>query len=138
MKKKSSHKHIYLVDDDLFFGQLFSFSVQNQLKLKVTTFTKPMEFISVLRNGQWPDVIFLDYHFGRYDHADINGLDLLQEIKKMNPKQMVVMVSASKNQQVLIQSEHEGANNFIVKSPHSMNSIINLLRNYYYKQGIAL
>lgn len=138
MKKKPCHKHVFLVDDDLFFGQLFSFSIQNQLNIKVTVFTKPVELISALKNGQKSDIVFLDYQFGRYDHVEMNGLDVLQEIKKMDPDQTVVMVSASKNQEVLIQSEHEGANNFIVKSTNSMNSIINLLRNYYYKQGIAL
>jgi DNA-binding NtrC family response regulator len=138
MKTKSINKNIYIVDDDNFFNNLFSNSIESQLKLNVSCFKNTKSCLAVLKDRNFPEIIFLDYNFSRYDDAEINGIDFLQEIIKLNPNQQVIMVSGNYDLEVLLKSKKEGANGYIIKSANSMNAIINLLRNYYFKKGIVI
>lgn len=135
MKINHINKSVFIVDDDTFFNNLFCNSVQSQLKLNVSCFENTKSCLSVLKDGQLPDIIFLDYNFSRYDDAEINGIDFLHEIIKINPNQCVVMVSGNYDLEVLLKSKQAGAMGYIIKSGNSMNAIINLLRNYYFKKG---
>ena len=46
---------------------------------------------------------------------DMNGLDALKEIKKIDPQATVVMVSAMGSQEFVLDSIRAGARDFIVK-----------------------
>jgi DNA-binding NarL/FixJ family response regulator len=125
---------IFVVDDDVFFNNLFEFSIHNQTKLKVVSFKNPNECLLQLKNGTEPEIIFLDYNFNGYDEAQMNGLEILRKIKLHYPNLNVVMISANSSQQILINSSKEGALGYFVKSNNSMNGIVNFLRNYYYQR----
>ena len=138
MKNSNFNKNIFIVDDDKFFNNLFCNSIKSQLKLSVNCFENTNSCRSVLKEGKFPEIIFLDYNFSRYDDAEVNGIDFLHEIIKMNPKQNVIMVSGNYDIEVLVNSKKEGATGYIIKSGNSMGVIINLLRNYYYKNGFMI
>lgn len=134
MVSDSVNNIIFVVDDDVFFNNLFEFSIHNQTKLKVVSFKNPMECLLQLKKGFEPEIIFLDYNFNRYDEAYMNGLETLKFIKKHYPKLNVVLVSGNSAQEILIKTQMEGALNYFIKSNNSINGIINFLRNYYFQK----
>ncbi len=125
---------IFIVDDDVFFNNLFEYSIHNQTKLKVMSFKNPNECMAQLKKGYKPEVIFLDYNFNGYDELQMNGLELLRTIKNLYPKLNVVFVSSNSSQDILINSSKDGALGYFIKSNNSINGIINFLRNYYYQR----
>jgi len=49
---------IFIVDDDVFFNNLFEYSVHNQTKLKVMALNNPKDCFESLKNGFLPEIIF--------------------------------------------------------------------------------
>lgn len=132
------NKLVYIVDDDVFFNNLFEYVIQNQTNLKTTAFKNPQDCLEKMSNGEVPEIIFLDYNFSRYDEADVNGIEMLKKIKVLCPNVNVVLVSSNSSQELLISSSKNGALGYFVKSNNSMNGILNFLRNYYFKKNYSI
>jgi two-component system response regulator AtoC len=129
------NKTIFIVDDDSFFSNLLTHGIEKKLGIKVRSFLEPMSLFLDLTKGETADLIFLDYNFEGYDNSSLTGLEILKKIKMINPLQTVIMVSGETDPEILMKSTREGAYGYIVKSELSFSTIINLIRNYYYKSG---
>ena len=138
MNQSKINNKIFIVDDDIFFNNLLSYSVKNQLKIDVVCYEKPKDCLVALINGSEPEIIFLDYNFSRYDDAIINGIDVLHKIKKIKPNQSVIMVSSNYDKDLIIKSKKEGSEGYIIKSSGSIINIINLIKNHYYNKGFII
>jgi two-component system chemotaxis response regulator CheY len=57
-----------------------------------------------------PDIVTLDIHM-----PEMGGIDALTEIMKINPKAIVVMISAAGDQKHVLDAMQLGAKNFIIK-----------------------
>lgn len=102
-------KKVLLVDDASFM----------RLKLKAILTESGHEVVGEAATGKIaieqyralkPDVVLMDITM-----PDMNGLDALKEIKKMDPQAKVVMVSAMGSQDFVLDSIRAGARDFIVK-----------------------
>ena len=102
-------KKILLVDDAAFM----------RLKLKTLLISLGHEIAGEAENGvaaleQYrllkPDVVLMDITM-----PDMNGLEALKAIKKLDPEAVIVMVSAMGNQESVMEAVKSGARNFIVK-----------------------
>ena len=111
---------IFIVDDDPFTRELYH---QHLINLGYKD-------IHVLENGAVclnclplePNVIFLDYNTG-----GINGLELIQIIKRVNPGIYVVLVSGHENLMVVADSLHQSAFDYIVKGDTDTGRIEEIL-----------
>lgn len=107
---------IYLVEDEKFFS-----NVAVQL-LNEAGYKNIIQFYSgesCLRNlYKNPDVIILDHMLG-----DMDGLDMLREIKSVNPDIDVIFLSAQENMQVAISSLKYGAFDYVTKSPECFDKL---------------
>ncbi|BCS80714.1 response regulator [Anaerocellum diazotrophicum] len=70
-----------------------------------------------------PDIITLDITL-----PDMSGIDVLKEIKKINPAIQIIMVSALSGQEAVMQALREGAVNYITK-PFSKEKIESVLKS---------
>jgi len=75
----------------------------------VTTTTAPNEVISLIEQGT-PDLVFLDIRFG-----EMNGLDILGEIKKIDPKITIIMMTGQGTTQTAIEAMKLGAYDYVNK-----------------------
>jgi two-component system, NtrC family, nitrogen regulation response regulator GlnG len=75
----------------------------------VTTTTEPVEVIPLIEQGA-PDLVFLDIRFG-----EANGLDILAEIKKIDPKITVIMMTGQGTTQTAIEAMRLGAYDYVHK-----------------------
>ena len=126
---------IFIVDDDVFFNNLFEYSIHNQTKLKVVSHKNPNDCWLSLEKGLIPEIIFLDYNFNGYDEAQMNGLDALRKLKASYPTLSIVLISSNSTQEILIKTSKEGALGYFIKSTNTMTGVLIFLRNYYYQKS---
>ncbi len=79
-----------------------------------------------------PDIVLLDIAL-----PDGNGQDLLLRIREMNDKQYVVMMTASRLKEDILQAMQSGAQGYIIK-PFSRDMIEGCIKEFFeYKATIA-
>jgi nitrogen regulation protein NR(I) len=79
---------------------------------------EPLEILSAesgdegirLARKAWPDVIVMDIRMGH-----TNGLDTLKELRQLNPKQVVIMMTAYGTSQTAIEAMKLGAYDYVLK-----------------------
>jgi two-component system nitrogen regulation response regulator GlnG len=79
---------------------------------------EPLEVLSAesgdegvrLARKAWPDVIVMDIRMGH-----TNGLDTLKELRQLNPKQVVIMMTAYGTSQTAIEAMKLGAYDYVLK-----------------------
>ena len=70
-----------------------------------------------------PDILFIDIRL-----PTRSGLEIAEEIKRINPKQFIIIISASNDMNNVSEAVKIGINNFI-KKPIDTNKIIALLKD---------
>jgi two-component system, chemotaxis family, chemotaxis protein CheY len=71
-----------------------------------------------------PDVVFLDYVMPK-----MNGLQVLQEIRKANPDVLLIMVTSISASDDVTQAKAAGANAYILK-PYAPEKIRDILKKF--------
>ena len=105
---------LFLVDDDalllksleLEFNELTNFIVE----------TYPTGELCIDNLSRNPDFIILDYHLDGINKTAMNGIDTLDQIKKVNSDLPVIMLSSQDKIEVAINCMHHHATDYIVKS----------------------
>lgn len=77
------------------------------------------------------------YHIVMLDLGlpDRNGHDLMREIKEINPRQHVVLVTADDSIESIQKAISAGANGYVVK-PYSQEKIQDVVNNYLMVHGV--
>ena len=120
----SVHNHtdikIFLVDDDAFNLKVIKFHL-NQLGYKdVTPFDNGVDCLKQLTLK--PNIVFLDqYMYG------VQGIDVLREIKQLDPEIIVVMLSAEDSKSSAELFRQQGAFDYIIKGNEAINRISEVL-----------
>ena len=120
MKSLKSPK-IFIVEDDPFYQE----TIRNELLVSdyvfVEAYSNGQECIDNLNLN--PDIILLDYNLGE----DMNGIEVLKKIKKINPSIEVIMLSAQERMKVAVNSIQFGAFDYVIKTDLAMRRIVDLV-----------
>ena len=120
MKSLKSPK-IFIVEDDPFYQEI----IRNELLVSdyvfVEAYSNGQECIDNLNLN--PDIILLDYNLGE----DMNGIEVLKKIKKINPSIEVIMLSAQERMKVAVNSIQFGAFDYVIKTDLAMRRIVDLV-----------
>lgn len=114
MKKEA---HILIVDDDediLVAGKLL-------LKRKfsqVDICNRPEQLPTLLEQNDY-DVLLLDMNFGPGESSGAQGFHWLNEVKRLKPEVIVVMITAHGGVDVAVEAIKQGATDFIAKPWHN-------------------
>jgi DNA-binding NarL/FixJ family response regulator len=114
--------NLFIVDDDKLMALQLKLFLQDKFgdNLSISTFydgDSAMEKIDKDTN-----IVILDYFLD-----DKNGLDILKQIKEINPKTQVVMLSNNEDIAVAIQTFRAGAKDYVVKGDGSWKKITKLV-----------
>ncbi len=112
--KKAEDVLIFLVDDDALYLKSLEIDFAQNTKYIVKTFLSGELCLENL--SQNPNVIILDYHLDSIDHKAINGLEVLDGIKKINPNISVIILSSQDKIEVAVNCMKHRAFDYIVKS----------------------
>ncbi|WP_374445240.1 sigma-54-dependent transcriptional regulator [Epilithonimonas sp.] len=125
---------IFIVDDDVFFGEMLKYHLQLNPDYEVYLHSSAKECISQLYRN--PDIICIDFGL-----PDMLGDELFRQIKNAYPDLPIIVISGQENISVAIDFLKQGARDYIVKNEHTKellwNSIIRLNENITLKQEVA-
>ncbi|QYM80616.1 sigma-54 dependent transcriptional regulator [Horticoccus luteus] len=79
--------------------------------------------VAVLKKGPPPDLIFLDVRMG-----GMSGIETLQHLRSVNPKQLVVLMTAFGTAQTAIEAMKYGAFDYVMK-PFAPDKVLALVEN---------
>src|SRR3989337_3241414 len=111
---KTEKINIFLVDDDALFLKSLEIEFLQHADFAIETFATGELCMENLSHN--PDVILLDYHLDGMDKNAMNGVEVLDKIKTLNPDIPVVMLSSQDKIDVAINCMHHRAFDYVVQS----------------------
>ena len=111
---KNEKIKLFLVDDDIVFLKSLEIEFLQHADFAIETFVTAELCIDNLPHI--PDVIILDYCFDGIDRKAMNGIEALDNIKRLYPDIPVVMLSSQDKIDVAISCMHHRAFDYVVKS----------------------
>ena len=110
--------NIFIVDDD----SLTLIGLRKYLEerfgnsLNISTFHKGESALKKIDENT--SIVILDYYL-----ENENGNDILQSIKKINPKTEVIMLSTNENMGIAIDSFRKGATDYVIKGDNGWKRV---------------
>ena len=106
--------HVFIVDDDAVYLKFLEIEFMANTSLSVSTFTTGEECINHL--NKHPDFIILDYHLNGINKNALNGIEILDKIKEIDPDIPIIMLSSQDKIEVAVDCLHHAAYDYVVKS----------------------
>lgn len=106
-------KMIFIVDDDPVLAEMLKDHLSKMTSYEIKVFEKGEDCLDQL--NQKPGIVFLDFYLNSVDKEAMDGLEVLQEIKKVDPEVDVVMLSGQDKIEVAVKTMQYGAFDYIVK-----------------------
>ena len=120
---------IFLLDDDELIASMLSRSLKKE-GYEVQMETRAEDVINKI--GTWcPDLVLLDIHLDE----EINGLDILEEIKREKIGAQVVMLTADDSAESAITAMKLGAADYLTK-PFNMDEVKIVIKNIIDKERL--
>jgi DNA-binding NtrC family response regulator len=120
--------NIYVVDDDVFYlkSVILGLNAEYSDSVIFKYFFSANELLLKLNaEEENADYILLDYNLNTSDR--FNGMQLIKEIKKINSKTEIIVISAQNNEQIPLNAIKNGASSYIQKKPEILDSIRQVL-----------
>jgi len=112
---------IFLVEDDLTIAMLLRQCIIDQ-NHEVIHFTNAEDCIGNV--GLKPDIISIDYNL-----PGMNGIELMQRIKQIDPSVLVILVSGQETKEVIVDAYEQGASEYIIKNESLFANFGNKIKN---------
>ena len=105
---------LFLVDDDAVFLKSLEIQFLEHADFAIETFATGE--LCLLSISNKPDVIILDYQLDGIEENIMNGLETLDQIKKIDQTIPVIMLSSQDKIDVAVNCMHHQAFDYVVKS----------------------
>lgn len=115
-------RYMFVIDDDPVQTEMISDYLKERYIFELRTYETgeaAMNDIQTLK----PEIVVLDYHLSSSTANSKNGIEVLQEIKKVSPTTKVIMFSAQDNINIALESMRNGAYDYIIKGETSFNKL---------------
>jgi DNA-binding NtrC family response regulator len=112
---------IFIVEDDVFYASLLKNEIVKNRLGEVESFSSGESFMENL--FKMPDIVLLDYNLG-----SMQGVDLLKQIKSINPNIQVILLSAQEKMHIAITSLKYGAYDYVEKNDFAFDRIKALIK----------
>ena len=122
-------KKIAVVDDDDFFRMMLCDSLAKFPWLKTEEFSNGEDCLASLFVTK-PNIVLLDYNLNETNPDAKNGLEILNQIKALAPKTVVVMLSSQEKYGIAMQTIKSGAEHYVVKDDDAFKNIHAIVESY--------
>src|ERR1051325_11048524 len=113
---------VFILEDDDWYRDLLAYVAALNPEFIVKKFSRGNDLIKALH--EVPDVVTVDYML-----PDMNGENVLRQIKEFNPDIEVIMISEQEKIDTAVELLKLGAYDYIVKTPDIKEKLINLIHN---------
>ncbi|HEX5398067.1 MAG TPA: response regulator [Verrucomicrobiae bacterium] len=110
---------IFVVDDEPMLLDLAT-TILQPLGFVIRTFSDPKKALAEFPAAR-PVVLVTDYAMG-----EMNGLDLLRECRRINPKQKIVLLSGTVDEKIYLE-DPDKPDRFLAK-PYQINDLVESIR----------
>lgn len=118
----SGIKRICIVDDDIMFRQMLVDYIFEKGNYEIATYNTGEDCLRALRTDV-PDVIILDYFLNAVNKDAVNGMVILNKIRKDYPSVHVIMLSGQEKYGVAASIIAKGAEQYIMKDKEAFGKI---------------
>ncbi len=122
-----SKKKIFIVDDDPMFSIMLSDYLEEKAIFDIHVFGTGEDCVKSIDIN--PDFVILDYNLNSFESNAMNGIQILERIKKIDSNIIVIILSAQEKYGVASESIMKGANYYIIKDTSSFEEIGRLLED---------
>jgi len=122
-------KKIFIVDDDPVMAEMLSDHLSKMSNYEIKTFESGEDCLKSI--GEQPGIVFLDFYLNSVNKEAMDGLEVLQEIKKADPEVDVVMLSGQDKIEVAVKTMQYGAFDYIVKGESAFYRAEKVVFNIY-------
>jgi DNA-binding NarL/FixJ family response regulator len=121
--EKSENKLVFIVEDNNLYSIMLDYYLTNETNVKCVVFRTGEECIENLNMN--PMLIVLDYWL-----PGINGKETLKEIKKINPKIPVVMLTSNQDENVEKDLLDNNVQEYLHKEENSVSQIVKIVNSF--------
>ncbi len=124
MAKKIAKK-IFVVEDNEMMAMALEDYLTRQTMHEVVLFSTGEDCLKQLR--QQPDVVILDYNLNSENKDAQNGMQILEEIKRINKYIHVIMLSSQDAYGTALQTIRKGAEEYVIKDEDAFSKIVAII-----------
>jgi len=121
MQRKFLNK-VFVIEDDMIFGKILQRALMQEDNYDVHVFQNGKDFFDSIHLN--PDIVSIDYNL-----PDMNGLDILKQVKRYNEDIATVILSGQDKVEVVVEAYTNGANNYIIKNENAVVELTNVVKN---------
>jgi CheY-like chemotaxis protein len=121
-------KLIFIVDDDPFITKLVvkRFSSEGY---RIEAFDYGEECIKAM--AAKPDMIILDYYFTKPDSTVLNGMEVFDKIKEIDPNIIVIMLSGQERGEVVLELARKGIDDYVIKDNNLIDNLNSSIKELF-------
>jgi CheY-like chemotaxis protein len=121
-------KLIFIVDDDPFITQLVvkRFSSEGY---RVEAFEYGEDCIKAMQSG--PDLIILDYYFTKPESTVLNGMEVFDKIKEIDPNVLVIMLSGQERGEIVLELARKGIDDYVIKDNNLIDNLNSSIKELF-------
>jgi two-component system OmpR family response regulator len=130
-----STRCIFLVDDEPIQNEMLKDYLSERFGYTIKTYESGEDAIRDL-NSLNPAIMVLDFHLNSHLPTAKNGVEVLKEVKAINPGTQVIMLSGQDKLQVAVDSMKHGAYDYVIKGETAFSRMENIFNNLNELSGL--
>jgi DNA-binding NarL/FixJ family response regulator len=116
---------VFIVDDDEMYCHSLAFYLKTHTGHNIYCYSTGEECLNNIHLK--PDVIILDYYLNSENPHALNGVQILKQIKRKNPRIKVIILSHQEVLQVATEALQSGAYTYVIKDTQAIFTIKNII-----------
>lgn len=115
-----SNKLIFIVDDDPFITKLVVKRFEPE-GFRMEAFDYGEDCLKAM--DKKPDLIILDYYFTKPDAHVMNGMEVFDKIKEIDPDILVIMLSGQERGEIVLELARKGIDDYVIKDNNLIDNL---------------
>lgn len=114
---------IYVVEDNEIYNQLIIKHLEKNGFTNIKSFASGKDCISAIQKNEFPNIVIQDYFM-----SEMNGLEVLQNVKKISPASEFIFLTANEDIDVAVNTMKSGAFDYVIKDNVALDKVVNKIQ----------
>jgi CheY-like chemotaxis protein len=121
-------KLIFIVDDDPFITKLVVKRFVSE-GYRIEAFDYGEDCIKAMQSK--PDLIILDYYFTKPNATVMNGMEVFDKIKEIDPDVIVIMLSGQEKGEIVLELARKGIDDYVIKDNNLIDNLNSSIKELF-------
>lgn len=125
-------KLIFIVDDDPFINTLVvkRFTPEGY---RVESFLYGEDCLKAMNKK--PDLIILDYYFSKPGENVLNGMEIYDRLKEIDPNVLVIMLSGQEKGEIVLELARKGIDDYVIKDNNLIDNLNSSIKELFGRES---